>query len=615
MQSRGAFYIIYLKNSEHEELMQLIHSIDGKKLPLFFTKEQYRYIIEGYLNADGYGKRDSFVASSVTKELLVSIQHGCILNGWRAILSKPTIRKTNYCDHPKPIYRLTINKNKKPTGKVISIRSIQGGTVSVLNTDGDHTYFAENHKHHNCWDGAMYYSKWLGYPVFNCTITGYAQDIWTQRKTSGILQYYDEVELLEPGDIVVFKVHPSTPLSHIAIFDHDLGNGKGAFLGQNQGAPGMAFNIIPLPYDATYQTAFRPKCFSSSQTKPNAPEKPSDGLLYGLDLSEHNGSVNFSRVAQTNDFVILRAGFGWSTDQKDPRFEEYYQQAKAHNLRVGTYWYTYARNLDEAKQEAECFKQVIVGKEFDFGVWVDLEDADHWKANNGNPSGAMQAQCANLIMQEMKEAGYQVGIYASTYPIDHEYKGLDITNYPLWEANYNINDGNRHGDFSHRAVLHQYTSLWRLDGKNYDRNVCYKDIFKDGAKAPKKGAEGSVYRLYNPNTGDHLYTTSYLEAMGVYMAGWNYEGIAWVSPKDGDPVYRLLNPNDGTHAFGPEAEKDGLLKLGWKLEGVAFYSKGNKPIYRMYNPNDGAHVLSADRKEHDGLTKLGWICEGQELKY
>ncbi|MDO4663738.1 MAG: hypothetical protein Q4A59_02540 [Erysipelotrichaceae bacterium] len=99
------------------------------------------------------------------------------------------------------------------------------------------------------------------------------------------------------------------------------------------------------------------------------------------------------------------------------------------------------------------------------------------------------------------------------------------------------------------------------------------------------------------------------------MSGWNYEGIAWISPTDGDPVYRLLNPNDGTHAFGPEAEKDGLLKLGWKLEGIAFYSGGNRPLYRMYNPNNGAHILSADRDEHDGLTKLGWICEGQELKY
>ena len=107
---------------------------------------------------------------------------------------------------------------------------------------------------YQCWDGAMYYSQWLGYPVFSCTVTGYAQDIWTQRNTSGILKYYDEVTDLQAGDIVVFKVHPSTPLSHIAIFDHDLGNGKGAFLGQNQGAPGMAFNIIPLPVSYTHLT-------------------------------------------------------------------------------------------------------------------------------------------------------------------------------------------------------------------------------------------------------------------------------------------------------------------------------------------------------------------------
>ena len=608
--------LFYLKNSDHEELVNLIHSISGKKLPLFFTREQYQYIIEGYLNADGYKKNNSFVATSTTKELLVSIQHGCVLNGWRAILSKPCFRqKTNYCDHPKPLYKLTVNKNKKPTGKVISIRSVRGGMISVLNTNGDHTYYAENHKHHNCWDGAMYYSQWLGYPVFNCTVTGYAQDIWTQRNTSGILQYYDEVELLEAGDIVVFKEHPSTPYSHIAIFDHDLGNGQGAFLGQNQGAPNMVFNIIPLPYDATYKTAFRPKCFSSAQNNQSTPSKPEDGRLYGIDLSVHNGlNVNFARVAQTNDFVIIRAGFGWSTSQKDPSFERNYQQAKEHNLRVGVYWYSYARNLSEAKQEAECFKQVIAGKDFDFGVWVDLE-TDDWKTDNGNPSGEMQAKCANLIAEEMKKAGYQVGLYSYTSAIDNLYHGLDIINFPLWEAQYNANDGFIHSDVSHRAIIHQYTSKWHLDGRYYDRNVCYKDIFKDSGKVPKKGVEGAVYRLYNPNNGDHLYTTNYFEATGVYMAGWAYEGIAWVSPSDGEPVYRLINPNNGTHVFVPKKEKDDLIKLGWTQEGIAFYSKGDNPIYRMYNPNGGEHILTADLNEHNGLTKIGWTCEGQELKY
>lgn len=110
-----------------------------------------------------------------------------------------------------------------------------------------------------CWDGAMQYSRELGYPVFSCTVTGYVQDIWTQRKTSGILNYYNEVTNLQAGDIVVFRpVAGITPLSHIAMFDSDAGNGYGNFFGQNQGNV-SGFSIQALPYSATYDTAFRPK--------------------------------------------------------------------------------------------------------------------------------------------------------------------------------------------------------------------------------------------------------------------------------------------------------------------------------------------------------------------
>ena len=134
-----------------------------------------------------------------------------------------------------------------------------------------------------CWDGAMYYSKWLGYPVFHCGITGYAEDIWTQRKTNGILKYYDEVSVYQPGDIVTFKKYPGwTPLSHIAIFDHDIDGVYGMFLGQNQGGAGGAFNLAKFPYAATTPTGFRPKNLAKKPAaKPAATgavlnSKPSD---------------------------------------------------------------------------------------------------------------------------------------------------------------------------------------------------------------------------------------------------------------------------------------------------------------------------------------------------
>ena len=100
-----------------------------------------------------------------------------------------------------------------------------------------------------CWDGYAEYCKWLGVPYTNCTDTGYAKDLWTQRHSNGILNYFDEVEVMQPGDVAVFDISPSTPYSHVAIFDSDAGNGYGNFLGQNQGGEqrnpnGVEYSIL-----------------------------------------------------------------------------------------------------------------------------------------------------------------------------------------------------------------------------------------------------------------------------------------------------------------------------------------------------------------------------------
>ena len=108
----------------------------------------------------------------------------------------------------------------------------------------------------------MKYMIDLGYKAIHCTTSGYAKDIWNNRKTNGILNYCNEVTVMQPGDIAVFReVAGWTPYSHIAIFDHDAGGGYGWFLGQNQGGVNGAFNLCKLPYSATFDTAFRPKCF------------------------------------------------------------------------------------------------------------------------------------------------------------------------------------------------------------------------------------------------------------------------------------------------------------------------------------------------------------------
>lgn len=111
-----------------------------------------------------------------------------------------------------------------------------------------------------CWDGYAKYCQYLGVPYVHCTTSGYVKDIWNNRNSNGILNYFDEVSVMQPGDIAVFKEDAAwTPYSHVAIFDSDIDGVYGNFLGQNQGGAGGAFNITRLPYSATFSTAFRRK--------------------------------------------------------------------------------------------------------------------------------------------------------------------------------------------------------------------------------------------------------------------------------------------------------------------------------------------------------------------
>ncbi len=123
----------------------------------------------------------------------------------------------------------------------------------------------------------------------------------------------------------------------------------------------------------------------------------------------------------------------------------------------------------------------------------------------------------------------------------------------------------------------------------------------------------AMYRLYNPNSGEHFYTSSVSEKNYLVKAGWMDEGIAWYAPKTGSPVYRLYNPNAGDHHYTTSAgEKDYLVNVGWNYEGIAWCSGGSTPLYRAYNPNAiaGAHHYTTSRTEIDYLISVGWKDEG-----
>ena len=100
-----------------------------------------------------------------------------------------------------------------------------------------------------------------------------------------------------------------------------------------------------------------------------------DALEYpvrGLDLSAHNGNIDFDLLARDSiDFVMLKATEG--TTFKDPKFHFNYMEARRAGIKaVGAYHFF--RFDTDGEMQAINFLNSIRGKTLDMPVVIDLEE-------------------------------------------------------------------------------------------------------------------------------------------------------------------------------------------------------------------------------------------------
>lgn len=133
----------------------------------------------------------------------------------------------------------------------------------------------------------------------------------------------------------------------------------------------------------------------------------------------------------------------------------------------------------------------------------------------------------------------------------------------------------------------------------------------------------AMYRLYNPYTHEHLFTTDAAEKDNLVSLGWNFEGITGRVYMHGEKggVYRLYNPTTGEHHYTTkEDEVEACVKAGWRNEGVKFFSvldadKQVVGMVSMYNPYEKKfyHHYTSDAGEIAKMVKDGWRKE--EIKW
>ena len=189
----------------------------------------------------------------------------------------------------------------------------------------------------------------------------------------------------------------------------------------------------------------------------------------GIDISKWQGNVDFQKLKEANvEFVMIRLGYQTGFG-KEIVLDKYYEQniklANKYGIKAGVYFYSYAKNTDDAKKQAEFVKKHIKNYKIDMPIAFDFED---WKNIELAKLSIYDInKNAKTFLDEIKKDGYQVLNYGSKYYLENIW---DI-DYPTWLAHY-TNKTNYSKDYK----MWQLTENGLISGIQgfVDVNVLYK---------------------------------------------------------------------------------------------------------------------------------------------
>lgn len=157
--------------------------------------------------------------------------------------------------------------------------------------------------------------------------------------------------------------------------------------------------------------------------------------MKGIDVSSHNGAINWDRVRAAGlEFAILRAGYGKYENQIDRTFTANAEDALSAGIACGTYWFSYALTPEDAREEAQLCAKVLepYRGRFSFPVWYDYEyDSERYSTEHGvKPNKELRTQLAIAFCSEIERLGWRAGIYTN---LDYIKNRLDLSRLSAWE--------------------------------------------------------------------------------------------------------------------------------------------------------------------------------------
>ena len=191
-----------------------------------------------------------------------------------------------------------------------------------------------------------------------------------------------------------------------------------------------------------------------------------------IDISSWQGDIDFEKVKDEVDGVIIRLGYGTTLLDEpvlDSKFYEYINELNRLDLLYGIYFYGYAQNIFASNLEVKFVNNVLSNLNISKDIYI-FYDAEINTFNDIYYSRSIYEPVVNNFITVLNGLGYSnVGLYSNYYMLTNGSLAFDH-NYPIWVAEYN---DECHYDKDY--IGWQFTSKGQINGinGNVDINLFY----------------------------------------------------------------------------------------------------------------------------------------------
>ena len=153
-----------------------------------------------------------------------------------------------------------------------------------------------------------------------------------------------------------------------------------------------------------------------------------------IDISAHQGVVDFEKVKGHVDGIMLRAGYG--KNNIDKQFVRNVQECNRLGIPCGAYWFSYAYTVEMATKEAKYFLAAVEPYVMELPLAFDYEyDSVKYSEKQGvTPSVSLVKNMTTVFCNTIEDAGYWCMLYSNGEYINKYFGDLAGGRYDLWYA-------------------------------------------------------------------------------------------------------------------------------------------------------------------------------------